>query len=222
MPILTYVFDISIHTAISAAMFGYIFSGFVGALIYSQKGSINWFLALWLILGGMPGAFFGALLSSQMSGIMLEVIIAFLIIFAGIKPFVGSTKVFSSDKFLKPIPLIVVGFVTGIGSALTGTGGPLLLVPILVTYKVAAHTAIGLSQAIQLPVATLATISNYLFSEINFVLSIIIALGLSIGGIIGAKLAHKISSAMMTIILGWVLLFVGVFIIGKLSLQNLI
>ncbi len=222
LPILTYGFDINIHNAIAAAMFGYIFSGFVAATIYSNKGSINWILAFWLILGGMPGAFLGAFFSAKMTGVFLEVIIAVLIIFAGIKPLISSGTERRSDGFLRPVTLIMVGIITGIGSALTGTGGPLLLVPILVTLRVAAHTAIGLSQAIQLPVASVATIGNYLYSEINLLLSILIAFGLTIGGIIGAKLAHKISSKILTTILGWVLLFVGVFIISKLSLQYII
>ena len=65
LPILTYLFSVEIHTAIAAAMFGYVFSGLVGTIVYNQKGTIRWSMAFWLILGGMPSAFLGATVASE-------------------------------------------------------------------------------------------------------------------------------------------------------------
>jgi len=48
------------------------------------------------------------------------------------------------------LTLTGVGFVVGVGSALTGTGGPTLLLPLLVWLRVPMLTAVGLAQAIQL------------------------------------------------------------------------
>ena len=83
---------------------------------------------------------------------------------------------------------------TGVGSALTGTGGPLFVVPIMVSLKVAAHTAIGFSQAIQFPIASLATFSNFLYGTVDLIVGGLVAGGVIIGSIFGAKLAHLFST----------------------------
>ena len=55
---------------------------------------------------------------------------------------------------------ILTGLTCGIGSALTGTGGPLLLMPILVFTEIPTLHALGLAQVMQIPIATMATASN--------------------------------------------------------------
>ena len=62
--------------------------------------------------------------------------------------------------------LLVIGAITGFGSALTGTGGPVVLVPILVWCEMPILAAVGLSQAIQMPIALLAT-SAIIFTAIS-------------------------------------------------------
>ena len=82
VPILTYLFKIEIHSAVSVAMFGYIFTGFAGAIVYGYKGSIDWRMAYWLVLGGMPGACLGSLLAQQIPEVGLELIIGILSFFS--------------------------------------------------------------------------------------------------------------------------------------------
>ena len=55
---------------------------------------------------------------------------------------------------------------------LSGTGGPLVLVPILIAIKLPVLTAVGLSQVIQIPVAVASTFGNILYGELDFVLAV--------------------------------------------------
>jgi uncharacterized membrane protein YfcA len=215
VPILTYVFHIEIHIAIAAAMFSYMFSGVVGTLIYAQKGSIKWSQTIWLIIGAAPAAFIGAKITLSTPGHYLEILIALFVVAAGINAMRSQKSMEHSSNITNRYALIFIGILTGIGSALTGTGGPLFLVPIMVSLKVAAHTAIGFSQAIQFPIASLATFSNFLYGSVDLIVGGLVAGGVIIGSIFGAKLAHLFSTTLMHRILSVVLVAVGVIMIGR-------
>lgn len=216
VPMLTYIFTIDVHVAIAAAMFSYLFSGLVGSMIYARRGSINWPMALWLFAGATPAAFAGAMASTVVPARSLEFLIAFLIVLAGINALRATDEDACREGLQKPAQLIAIGAVTGFGSALTGTGGPLVLVPLLVWLKVPALTAIGLSQAIQLPIAALATASNFIYASVDMVIGGVIALALMTGAAIGARLAHTLSQATLRTVVAWVLVAVGLFIIGRI------
>ena len=215
VPILTYVFHIDIHIAIAAAMFSYMFSGVVGTFIYAQKGSINWSQTIWLIIGAAPAAFIGAKVTLSTPGQYLEILIALLVVAAGVNAMRSHKLSEHSSNITNRYALVFIGIVTGVGSALTGTGGPLFVVPIMVSLKVAAHTAIGFSQAIQFPIASLATFSNFLYGTVDLIVGGLVAGGVIIGSIFGAKLAHLFSTTLMHRILSVVLVMVGVIMIGR-------
>ncbi len=216
VPMLTFVFGMGVHEAIGSAMFSYIFSGFVGAVLYARERSIRWNMAFWLFVGAIPAAFAGAFLSSIIPSWGLELFIALLIIFAGTNAVISKDESPTKEYILNKVSLIGIGTITGIGSALSGTGGPLVLVPVLVWLKAPVLTAVGLSQAVQLPIATLATAGNLLYGSVNMSVSITLALSLMIGASIGARIAHAISRKMLKNIVAWVLVFVGIFMVLRL------
>ena len=218
VPILTYVFAIYVHMAIAAAMFSYLFSGLVGATIYARKRSINWKMALWLFAGAMPAAFMGALVVSAVPPRGLEFLIATLIVFAGANALRTPVQDGQRERQLSPVQLLVIGVITGFGSAMTGTGGPLILVPMLIWLKVPTLTAVGLSQAVQLPIASLATIGNFIYGTVDMVIGGVIGAALMIGAAIGAHLAHAVSQATLRRVVAWVLVAVGIFIVGRILL----
>ncbi len=218
VPFLTYALGLSIHVSIAAAMFGYIFVGAVAAILYGRHGSIEWPKALWLIAGAMPAAYFGSFLVSVTAAFGLELIIAILVGLAGLNALRQKNVVTVERKISNPVTLLTIGSVTGVGSALTGTGGPLFAVPILVSLKVGAHAAVGFSQAMQMPLALLATAGNLAYGIVNILIGGIVASGLVVGGYLGARLAHILSPSMMKQIIAWVLVSVGSFLLCKLSL----
>jgi len=109
-----------------------------------------------------------------------------------------------------------VGFVVGVGSALTGTGGPTLLLPLLVWLRVPMLTAVGLAQAIQLPVAALATLGNAAHGDIDWRLSVALAVALSAGVVAGAKVAHALPSATLARAVAVLLIAAGILMAGDL------
>ncbi len=216
VPFMNYFGGVDVHVAIDSAMFGFIFSGAVGVWLYTRRGSIPWITAGWLILGAMPGAFFGSLLKNPVSGTALEVLIGLLLLFAGYTSFRSVPGGAESSQVLGKPALFALGGFTGVVSAMSGTGGPVTLLPILLWFKVPVLTAIGLAQAIQLPTALLATSGNVLSGKIDFLIGSVIAAALVGGMAVGASLAHAISPLALKRGVAWFILVIGLGILGRL------
>ena len=111
--------------------------------------------------------YLGAFLLPFFRADVLEVLIAVLILASGANSLLRKA---SDQQFTPQIPKItrrclVIGLVAGIGSSLSGTGGPLLLIPILIWFKVPVLIAIGLSQVIQIPISAAASVGNFLHGD---------------------------------------------------------
>ena len=115
-----------------------------------------------------------------------------------------------------------MGAVTGIGSAITGTGGPLVLIPMAVWLRYPTLTAIGLSQAVQFPIALLATAGNMLYGNLDWLLGSVLASALILGAAIGARLAHAVPRNGLRSFLSWVLVVTGFLILGQLGYSHLL
>lgn len=212
VPVLAFLGGVAIHEAIAAAMFSYLFSGAAATWVYARKGSIDWNSSLWLAIGAMPAALAGALAASYATALALELLIAALVIFAGIRALRPAHGKERTSSLSKP-GLVGLGLFVGFGSALTGTGGPLLLVPLLVWMNVPILTTIGLSQVIQLPIAALATAGNVHFGLLDLWLGAVLAVMLLLGSVVGARAAHVLPSGTLTRFVGVLMLAVGAFII---------
>ena len=219
VPSLNYFGGIPIHGAIAACMVGYIITGAVGAIIYARHGTINWSLAGWVCLGAIPGAYFGAFLLPFFSSQVLEFIIGLLIVASGIQSLRGMTDTQENKNLKNGIRLLVIGFVAGVGSSLTGTGGPLMLIPILMWCKAPVLTAIGLSQVIQIPISLMATLGNYVHGEVDFKLGLTLAVLLAIGSFVGAKTAHMLPISFLKKLVSVLLVGVGTMMLVRLILQ---
>jgi uncharacterized membrane protein YfcA len=110
----------------------------------------------------------------------------------------------------------VLGLAAGVVSGLFGVGGAIVIVPGLVLLaKLPQHTANGTSLgALLLPVGLLGFLEYYKRGQVNLPYAAIIAVGLFVGVLVGAKLAGSLSDVWLRRAFGILLLFVA----GKLLL----
>jgi hypothetical protein len=216
---LIYVAGLSAPTAIAACMFGYLLTGLVGTWVYAREGSISWSMVGWLSLGAMPTAFAGAWATNTVSPALLELGIGLLTAGAGLHALLAGNGESEGAPVERAGPLAAIGAFVGFGSAVTGTGGPLLLVPIMLWLNVPILTAIGLSQAIQLPIATLATIGNAVYGALDLRLAALLAVALAAGSWIGAKVAHLTPRQTLRKVVAVMLAIVGAAIVLRLGLR---
>ncbi|MFZ0528671.1 MAG: sulfite exporter TauE/SafE family protein [Xanthobacteraceae bacterium] len=212
VPALVFLAGIPIKVAIPAALLAYILSGLVATIVFASHKSIRWGMAISLCIGATPAAFAGAWAVSAFNQPLLEVCLGLLTFLSGLNS-LRTQKVTGVDTKVSNGTLLAVGGVTGFLSSLTGTGGPLVLVPIMISMSVPVLTAVGLSQAIQLPVAVAATLGNVLYGKLDLTLGGVLAVGLTVGSWFGAKLAHIVPRTLLRRIVSVVLLMIGAFIL---------
>jgi len=192
VPFLIYALGMSAPLAVALALWSFLWSGLVAAGLYARRGSIAWREAAWLSLAALPGAYLGAHALGLIPPMVLEFLIAALIVAGAVNalraPPVGAARVRS------PAPgiLLLLGAITGVGSALLGASGALILVPLLVALRQPVLPAIGVGQAIQVPIAAVASLANWLAGRIDVGEGLILAVALSLGIAVGTPLAHAL------------------------------
>jgi uncharacterized protein len=115
------------------------------------------------------------------------------------------------------ILVALLGLAAGVVSGLFGVGGAIVIVPGLVLLgRLDQHTASGTSLgAMLLPVGLLGFLQYYRRGQVNIPYAALIAVGLLIGTLVGAKLAGALADAWLKRAFGVLLLFVA----GKLLLS---
>ena len=180
------------YDAIPACMLSFLATGVVGAAVFARHGSIRWRTALWICAGAVPAAYIGAISLLSIPVTAIKLLIAGLMVAAGIDALRNYNKATTHRSDMGRLPLFALGLVTGFGSAITGTGGPLILVPLAIYLGMPVLTAVGLSQAIQIPIATFASVGNWMEGNLNIGLGITIASFMVIGTLAGALLVHRV------------------------------
>jgi hypothetical protein len=192
-PFLFYSFGIDLHLATAVSSWSFLFTGIVGSLAYWRMGRISWSAVKWLSVGILPGALLGSWTNARLSSPLLMLILAGFILGSGLNTIFSRSSANGELDRLKVSLLLGLGFITGFGSALTGTGGPVILVPALMLLKVQAIAAIAVSQVAQIPIAASASLGHVFFGTIDFGLGTALGITQAVGVVIGARIAVNLN-----------------------------
>jgi uncharacterized protein len=217
VPALVFVAGIAIQIAIPAAMFAYILSGLVASYVFARNRSIDWRMATTLCVGGTPAAFAGAWAVSIIDGRLLAGCLGLLTLLSGLNSLRPRVPAETDHAKLSHPLLVLIGTGAGFLSSLTGTGGPLVLVPVLLSMRIGTLASVGLSQIFQLPVAIAATVGNIIYGKLDVALGAVLAATLSGGSWFGAKLAHTVPRATLRVIVCGALVVIGLIILGNVG-----
>jgi uncharacterized membrane protein YfcA len=214
-PILTYVGGFDLHLAMATSIWSFLFTGVVGTVEYARRDSVDWRMVLWLGAGIVPAAVLGALSNAALSTEVLTVLLATLIAATGVNVFAKAPSAERAAHYFGTLVLLQIGAVVGFGSALTGTGGPVLLVPILILMRAPTLTAIGVSQVVQILVAIFSTVGYVLFGQVDFFLGTTLGLVAAAGVVIGTRVAHAVPILTLRRIVAVSLIGAGILIVMR-------
>jgi uncharacterized membrane protein YfcA len=110
-----------------------------------------------------------------------------------------------------------LGGLTGFASALLGAGGAFLLVPLLVALGEPVLLAVGLGQAIQVPISAVASVANLRADRVDLAAGWTLAVALSLGIAVGTPLAHGLSQRALRRLVSLAMLVAAVMMIGRLT-----
>jgi uncharacterized protein len=195
VPILTLALGIDVKRAIAAALLSYVPSCLVAVALYAWRGSIPWREAWLLCLAALPTAWLGARATNLAPAGVLEVAISALLLLGGLYALRPPRRVPVERVTLKPVMLLGLGGGTGFVSAMTGAGGAFVLLPLLLLLDVPVLAAIGLGQAIAIPIAGPASLVNLAAGLVDLWLAAGLGIALALGIAIGTPIAHRGAAA---------------------------
>ncbi|MEK6594643.1 MAG: sulfite exporter TauE/SafE family protein [Pseudomonadota bacterium] len=219
IPALSAFAGLGIHEAMATALFTFIFTGITGTVMFQRRGSIDWRVTTPVCIGAVLFAFLGAWMNSLTKPAALALILAGIIVFAGVYTLATwrglRSPAFDGTQRQQQVLLGAIGSVAGFGSGLTGVGGPALSVPLMVLFGFPALVSIGASQVIQIIAAVSGTLGNLQFGTINFKIAAVVTL-LEIAGVfVGARIVHAVNAELLKNFVAALCIAVGVFLIVR-------
>ena len=197
IPTLVWLAGIPIHLATATALFSFLFTGLAGTWLFQRRGSIDWNITRPVLAGALVFSYVGARVNALIDAQALTLIIASIIIFAGAYVLLplerGHADYRDGRSRSQQWLLLLVGALAGFGSGLSGAGGPLFSVPMMLVLGFVPLAAIGASQVLQIFAALSGTLGNLQFGAIDFMLAGWITLFELAGAVAGARAAHSVS-----------------------------
>lgn len=211
VPTLTSVAGIPVHEAIAAANFGFLFTGAAAVWLQrssapdAQSHSISRPGAFYL--AAFTGAALGAFTLGWLPAAMVRALVAAVAILSGSVALVGMRP--AAATTLAPRMVTLIGLGVGCASAWSGTGGPVLLLPVLILARMPLALAISLAQGVQLPIAGAATLVNVAAGRLDPQFGLMLGLLLVVGWAVGRRFARNLSMRVMQRVVAVSLISVG-------------
>jgi uncharacterized membrane protein YfcA len=203
-PWLTQVMAVPVRDAIMISSFAFIATG-VAAIVVAvrsrragDEGGVDW----GLVIATVPGALAGAWALSMIPSRLALALLALLTGWVGLRVLFARKVAARASAGMRPARSLPLGFATGFASALTGTGGPMVLTPLLLWQGVPMLAAILLGQLVQLPIAIMASAGNLLLAEVDVRTAIAIGLLLLPGALFGRRVARALPLAALSRVVG--------------------
>lgn len=187
VPVLASFAGIDPGRAVAAASLGFVFTG-AAAWWTGPRREAGGSPALGLC--ALAGAAAGALSLAWLPADGVRTAVGLIALGSGLHALFGRAR--QRATALAPPQLAVVGLAVGCLSAWSGTGGPVVLLPMLALLGVPAVVALGAAQRVQLPVALAATAVNAVAGRLDILLGLAIGVLVLAGWAAGRRLAARL------------------------------
>jgi uncharacterized membrane protein YfcA len=161
-----------------------------------------------LLAGAMPAAVLGALAVHRLDARWLFAAVALLALFSGARGLRSAPAAADGASPSTPA-LTALGAAVGAGSSLTGTGGPVLLVPALMLWRQPLPMTVALAQAVQLPLALCAAGTHAAAGALDLPLALLLGVVLLAGSLGGRAVARHLPVHALQRLVSVLLLAVG-------------
>ena len=209
VPALTEFGKVPIEEAIGTTMFAFMFSGPLTAYVVLRRTALAFAPVAALCLGAAAGALLGAVTLDFLPGRPVRLFVAAVAAVTGLHALFKTDRSSVNARVPGSAALTALGLIVGWGSALSGTGGPVMLIPILLGLGIPTATAVGFGLAAHVPIVVAATAMNFAAGRIDFALGATLGGLLVVGILAGMWLVSRLSSHNLTTSVALALVAVG-------------
>ena len=229
-PMLILLFGVKAPSAISSDLVAAVLMRPVGAAVHMRKGTVNYRLVGWLMLGSVPMAFLGAYLlhllgSSSSAPTHVEqalgaalltgaaaMVIRYVLDLRGGKERQAALR----DLVVRPVPTVVIGMVGGVIVGLTSVGsGSLMIVLLLFLYPmISAGRLVGTDLTQAVPLTLAAALGALAFGHVEFGVTLSIIIGSVPAVLVGSLLSSRAPDKFIRPVITFVILASGLKYVG--------
>jgi uncharacterized protein len=243
-PLLVVLFKVQPLAAVSSDLVAAVVMKPVGGGVHLRRGTVNFALVRWLMVGSVPAAFAGVLVLRALGdGAVVQARIkqalgvALLLAASSIaakallqtrrasRAALGTTGVepAAARPFrLRPLPTVLIGVVGGLVVGMTSVGsGSLMIVMLLVLYPMLRSSELVGTDLVQaIPLVAAAAAGHLLFGDFQLELTASLLVGSLPGVYLGARLSSRANDGVIRPALALVLVASGLKLLGVDSLQT--
>jgi hypothetical protein len=209
---------LDIHQAAATALFTFLFTGILGTWLYQRRGSIDWRISAPVCAAALLFGYLGAAAAARIDARPLAIIIALIIIAAGVYvliPITNRPQSLTGRGAREQTLLASVGAASGFGSGFSGAGGPVFSVPLMMIVGYAPLTAVATSQVLQIVAATSGSLENFRQGFIDFRIALLVTIFELLGVIAGVRLAHIASALALRRLAAVLCIITGGFLLAR-------
>lgn len=218
-PVLVTATVMDAHAATATSCWVFVFTGVAGTWRYARQEVVPWDVVGRLAVGVGPAALVGAFTNQLLPGGVVLFGVAALALFAGVNALRAQRR--STPRDLGTAAVVGIGAAVGCGSAITGTGGPVLLVPVLLVLGFAPLVAVAASQVIQLPVVVVASVGFLWTGGVDLRLGTVLGLVAAVGVLAGSAVAGRAGVDHLRVAIGMACCIAGVLLVGRSTITVL-
>lgn len=149
----TTVLEMKVSEGLALSFTAFILSGILGSWNYQKAGNLDVGFGLRLSAGSLAGAILGVYLNQIIPEEQVKILLYLVVLLSGISILCrkeGRASACSHEASTAPTKerlflTLLLGFSTGAVCSLSGAGGPVLVMPLLVLLGIPVHTAVGIA-----------------------------------------------------------------------------
>jgi uncharacterized membrane protein YfcA len=222
-PLLKLFLDLPPYVALGTPLPLTLLTATVASLAYKREHLVNFRIALYSLIGGVPGMVVGSFITTYLSGKFLMLFTAVILLFMGIDFFYNNVieKLLRRENISSSPPanfIISVAIVIGLLSGILANGGGLFFVPTyVVLFRMKMKEAIATSLLTVAVMSVPGMLIHYYLGHINLGITAAIGIGVAPMAYIGAKMDIKTQSKTIKLLFGTLLITFSIyFLISQL------
>ena len=219
IPAIVIFSNLNLHEAMATSLFSFALMAMLGTFLHYRKRTIVWNDAFAICCSAAISSIVGAYVNPYVNTYILNIILACLILFSGISILLPQKNSFFADIMelsrKRFVFLFILGILVGFMAGLTGIGGPVLSVPIMVSIGFSPIASIAVSQPLQVIAGASGSIINIFNGYINYSMAIWITVLEFIGFYFGIVLAYKLNAKVLKYLICLLCVITGVYMIVR-------